>query len=196
MSDAFGFARGFVFRAQASRMSFASNSSSSRINRWSFTNRPSAPSRGPKRGRKCYVTPAFWGNPKRQARGAKSELVPKKGNKIRNGCLTLAFLEAQKRAKMRRHPCILGGPQKRGAKSKVATSPLPSRGPKRGRKCYVTPAFSGVPKKGEQNQKWLWLPHPCFLGGPKEGRNATSPGVLGGPQQRGTKSELAASPII
>ena len=26
-------------------------------------------------------------------------------------------------------------------------------GPKRGRKCYVTPAFSGVPNKGEQNQK-------------------------------------------
>ena len=26
-------------------------------------------------------------------------------------------------------------------------------GPKRGRKCYVTPAFSGVPNKGGQNQK-------------------------------------------
>ena len=39
----FGFAHGFVFRAQALRMSFASNSSISRINRLSFTNRPSAP---------------------------------------------------------------------------------------------------------------------------------------------------------
>ena len=30
-------------------------------------------------------------------------------------------------------------------------------GPKRGRKCYVTPAFSGVPNKGGQNQKsMLW----------------------------------------
>ena len=27
--------------------------------------------------------------------------------------------------------------------------------------------------KGEQNQKWL--PHPCLLGGPQEGKNATSP---------------------
>ena len=26
-------------------------------------------------------------------------------------------------------------------------------GPKRGRKCYVTPAFSGVPNKGVQNVK-------------------------------------------
>ena len=24
---------------------------------------------------------------------------------------------------------------------------MPSRGPRRGRKCYVTPAFSGVPKQ-------------------------------------------------
>ena len=31
---------------------------------------------------------------------------------------------------------------------------MPSRGPKGGRKCYITPAFSGIPNKGEQNQKW------------------------------------------
>ena len=68
---------------------------------------------------------------------------------------------------------IRSGPQKRGTKSELATSPLPSRGPKRGRKCYVNPAFSGVPNKGEQNQKRM--PHPCLLGGPKEGGNATSP---------------------
>ena len=53
-----------------------------------------------------------------------------------------AFSGAQKRAEMLCHPCILRDPQQRGTKSEVATSPLPSRGPKRGRKCYVTPAFS------------------------------------------------------
>ena len=88
---------------------------------------------------------------------------------------------------------------------------------KTGRKCYVTPAFSGIPKhmgaksevatksvtkivpvssiapegwgpkesgdatpplhsqrspnKGGQNQ--YWRPQPCFIGGPKEGGNAT-----------------------
>ena len=68
-------------------------------------------------------------------------------------------------------------------------------GPKRGRKCYVTPAFSGVPNKGGHNQN----PKPplgvtmmllvskrgfkdCPVSsiapegwGPKEGGNATSP---------------------
>ena len=43
MPDAFGLTRRFVFRAQAIHMSFASNSSSSRINCWLFTNRPFAP---------------------------------------------------------------------------------------------------------------------------------------------------------
>ena len=93
------------------------------------------------------------------------------------------------------HPCILGDPQHRGTKSEVATSPLPSRGPKRGWKCNVTPAFSGIPnaKRGEQNQKWSptkgnkirsgcltpafsgaqkrveMLCHPCILGVPEQG---------------------------
>ena len=42
MSDAFNFARRLVFRAQASRISFTRKSSTSQINRWSFTNRFSA----------------------------------------------------------------------------------------------------------------------------------------------------------
>ena len=63
---------------------------------------------------------------------------------------------------MLHHPCILGDPQQRGTKSEVAASPLPSQGPKRGRKCCITLAFSGVPNIGEQNHKWL--PHPCLLG--------------------------------
>ena len=81
---------------------------------------------------------------------------------------------------------IRSGSQQRGTKLEVAAPPLPSWGPKRGRKCYVTRAFLGVPnaKRGEQNQKWSptkgekkqkWLPHPCLLGGPKEGGNAASP---------------------
>ena len=180
--------------------------------------------RGPKRGRKCYIAPAFsgvlnkgegnqkWlphpcllGGPK-EGGNAMSPLhsrgSPTKGNKIKSGPLTLAFsgapkraemlrkayvLEdpqpsgqnqkwlphpslsgAQKRAEMLRRPCILGGPQQRAGKSKMATSSLPSRGPKRGRKCDVTPAFSSAPNKGEQNQKWL--PHPCLLWGPQRGR--------------------------
>ena len=82
--------------------------------------------------------PYILGGPQRQARGAKSELGPhpcllkgtKEGgnatstlhcpgspmqsveSKIRKGCLSLAFLEAQKRAEMLRNPYILGGPQR------------------------------------------------------------------------------------
>ena len=161
------------------------------------------PSGGHKTGRKCYITPTFSGVPNakrgeqnqkwlphpcllrgpKEGRNATSPLpsrgspMPSVGSKITGGCLNPAFLGAQKRAEMLRHPCILGGPQcqARGAKSEVAASPRPSWGPKTGRKGYATPAFSGVPnaKRGEQNQKWL--PHPCLLGGPKEGGNATSP---------------------
>ena len=165
------------------------------------------PSRGPKRGQKCYITPAFswvpnkgdqnqkWlphpcllGGPK-EVKNATSPLhshgSPTKGTKIRSGCLTLAFSGAQKRSKMLHHPCIVMGPQQRGPKSEVAASPLPSRGPKRGQKCYITPAFPWVPNKGDQNQKWL--PHPCLLGGPKEGANATSPLHSHGSPTKGTK---------
>ena len=47
---------------------------------------------------------------------------------------------AQKRAEMLHHPCILGGPQRQARGQN-------QRGPKRGRRCYITPAFSGVPKQ-------------------------------------------------
>ena len=121
------------------------------------------PSWGPKRGRKCYVTPAFSGIPNKGEQNQKWSLT--KGNKIRSGYLTLAFSGVQKRAGMLRHPCILGDPQQRGAKSEVVPNkgehnpkwlphPCLLGGPKRGRKSYVTPAFSGIPNKGEQNQKW------------------------------------------
>ena len=142
------------------------------------------PSRGPKRGRKCYVTPAFLGVPTAKHGKQNQKWSPTKGNKIRSGCLTAAFLGAQKRAEMLRHRCILRGPQRQARKAKSEV----------------------VPNKGEQNQKWR--PHPCLLGGPKEGGNAMSPlhswespppstesKIKSGPQQRGTKSEVAASPL-
>ena len=58
------------------------------------------PSRWPKRGRNCYVTPAFQGVPN-----------AKRGDKIRSGNLTRAFSGAQKRAELLRNPCIPEGPQ-------------------------------------------------------------------------------------
>ena len=68
-------------------------------------------------------------------------------NKRRSGCLTPAFSRAEKRAEVLHQPCKLGEPQQRGTKSEVATSPLPSRGHKTGRNCYITPAFLGIPRE-------------------------------------------------
>ena len=97
----------------------------------------------------------------------------KHGFKDCPGFLNGRKVGAQKRAEMLRHPCILGGPQQRGQnqKSKSTTPGVTMMhhatkhgfkdcpgflnstgrlGPKRGRKCYVTPAFSGVPNKGDK----------------------------------------------
>ena len=157
---------------------------------------------GAKRGRKCYVTPAFLGI--HNTRQQNQKWSPKNGNTIRSGCLTLAFSGVQRRAEMLRHPCLLGDPQHRATKSEVATSPLPSRGSKRGRKCYVTPAFLGIPSKGEQNQKWsptkgnkirsgyLTL---AFSGVQKRAEMLCHPCILGDPQHRATKSEVATSSL-
>ena len=139
--------------------------------------------RGPKRGRKCYVTPAFSGIPNQR------------GGKIRIGCLTPVFSRAQKRAEMLCHPCILGDPQTKGGKIRIGCLTPAFSGAQRGAEmlrhpcifgdpktkgdnirvgCF-TPAFSGAekatsplhswgsPSKRGQNQNWLT--HPCLLGG-------------------------------
>ena len=122
---------------------------------------------GPKRGRKCYITPAFSGVPN-----------AKRGDKIRSGCLTPAFSGvpnkgdkikvgpkeggnatsplhsrgsptkgtkskwAQKRAEMLHRPCILGGPQTNGDNIRIGC---------------LNPAFWGTHKWAEM------LRQPCFL---------------------------------
>ena len=79
-----------------------------------------------------------------------------------------------------------GSPEE-GRKSELAASPLPSPWAKRGRNCYVTPASEGGggPRNRGHNQNWL--PHPCLLGGPKEGENALSPLRSRGSPKRGDK---------
>ena len=164
------------------------------------------PSQGPKQGRKCYVTPAFSGIPNIGEQNQKWLPHPCLLRGPKEGGNATSPLHSRGSPTPSAGSKIRSGPQQRGTKSEVAASPLPSQGPKQGRKCYVTPAFSGIPNIGEQNQKWL--PHPCLLRGPKEGGNATSPlhsrgsptpsagsKIRSGPQQRGTKSEVADSPL-
>ena len=133
------------------------------------------PSRGPKGGRKCYITPAFSG-------------IPNNG---------------EQNQKWVHHSYLLGDPQSqtRGAKSNVAASPLPSQGPKTGRKCYVSPAFLGVPnaKRGEQNQEWSPTKGekigsgcltPAFSGAQKRTEMLCHPCILGGPERQGWAAKL------
>ena len=100
---------------------------------------------GPTNGRNCYVTPAFSG-------------VPNKGDKIRSGSHKPAFSGAHKWAELLCKPCILGvplhsrGSPTKGTISKVATSLLPARGPTSGRNSDITPAFLGVPNKGDKSK--------------------------------------------
>ena len=117
-------------------------------------------SRGPKEGLKCYETPVF-------------SRVPNKGDKIRSGCLNLAFSGAQKRVEVLQNPCVLGGPQTRGQGSEVVASPLPSRVPKRGRNCYQTCVFSGVPDKGDKIRSGCL--NPVFLGAQKRAELLRNP---------------------
>ena len=76
----------------------------------------------PRRGRKCYVTPAFSGasNARRKEKFRSGYLTPsfsgvpnaKRREKLSSGYVTPAFSGAHKRAEVIRDPCILGGPQR------------------------------------------------------------------------------------
>ena len=70
----------------------------------------------------------------------------------------------------------------------MATSPVHSRGPKRGQNCYIIPAFSGIPnaKRGEKIRSgYLTL---AFSGAQKRAELLRNPCILGNPQrQRGQK---------
>ena len=72
---------------------------------------------------------------------------------MRIGCLTLAFLGAQKRAEMLCHPCTLGYPQTKGDKIKIGC---------------LTLAFLGAQKRVEM------LRHPYILGDPQTKRDKIS----------------------
>ena len=136
---------------------------------------------GPKRGWKCHVTPAFSGSP---TKGTKSEVKTYAGG---------------------HHDAP---PTKRGFKDCPRFLNSTGRlGPKRGRKCYVTRAFSGVPKKATKlevkthagghhdaprNKAWI-VPVSSIAPegwGPKEVGNATSPLHSQGFPTKETKSEV------
>ena len=104
------------------------------------------PCQGPKRGQNCYVTLACVGVPNTKHRGGNQKGLPHP-----------FLLGAQNRAKLLRNPYMLGGPQCQawGENQKWLPQPCLVGGPKGGRNCYATPAFSGPPntKRGEGTPK-------------------------------------------
>ena len=83
-----------------------------------------------------------------------------------------------------------------GRKSEYAASLLPSVGPKSGRKCYATLAFSGVPSAKRVDKNRIDCLTPAFSGARKWAKLLRNPCILGGgggaTPSAGTKSELAA----
>ena len=130
--------------------------------------------RWPTGGRNGYITPAFSGVPKQgdKVKGApqvgasatsplRSRGSPNKGTKSKAPDKWTEFLH---------HPCVLGGPQTRGQSQ---------RWPTNGQNCYITCAFSGVPKQGDK-----------VKGARQVGRIATSPLRSRGSPNEGTKSKV------
>ena len=125
----------------------------------------------PTGGRNGYITLAFSGVPKQ---GDKVKGPPQKGG-IPTSPLRCRGSPNKgtkskvpdKWAEFLHHPCVLGGPQTRGQSQRCPTS---------GQNCYITPAFSGVPKQGDK-----------VKGAPQVGRIPTSPLCSRGSPNKGTK---------
>ena len=66
----------------------------------------------------------------------------------------------------------------------MATTPLPSLGPKRGGNCYVTPTFTGIPnaKRGKKIRSGYLTR--AFLGAQKRAELLRNPCILGDPQRQ------------
>ena len=86
-------------------------------------------------------------------------------------------------------PVLSQGSQQRGQNQNWLPHPCLLRGPRSGRNCSATRAFSGSQQRG-QNQNWL--PNPCLLRGPQVGGIATQPVLSQGSPAKGTKSKVAA----
>ena len=98
------------------------------------------------------------------------------------------------------------GSATRGTKSEVATSPLPSRGPKKGAELLCNPCILGRPQQGHKIRSGYLtrvfsgaqktaelLCNPCILGGRQLGGKNQKwlphPCLLGGPQEGGSATK-------
>ena len=115
------------------------------------------PSRGPKRGWKCYVMLAFSGIPNANRREQTIRSGPKP--RVRNGCLTPAFSRAQKGGDCYIAPVLSGIPNAKRGEQKVNSGAKKKEN--NIRFGYPTPTFTGAEERAEM------LRHPCILGDPQ-----------------------------
>ena len=123
-----------------------------------------------------------------------------KGDKIKSGYLSLAFSRAQKRAEVLHDLCILGDPHIKGDKIRSGYLRPTFLWPKRGRKCYLTPVYLGIPKqrgatsplhcqaspnKGGENHNWL--PRPCLVWVQQRAKMLHRPCIVTDRQTKGDK---------
>ena len=162
------------------------------------------PSRGATSGQKWNVTPLCSRVPK-QADKIKTGYITlafsgahKRAKMQCNPCVLGGPQKRGENQHWLNHPCFLGGPilggratsawrswgsRNKETKSKLATSSLPSRGPKSGRNCYITCVCSRVPKQGDKIRTcYITL---AFSGAQDWAELLCDPYVLGGPQTKG-----------
>ena len=104
---------------------------------------------------------------------------------------------------MLRHRCILRDTQKgRKCFGSLAFSGVPGQNQWRPHPCFLrgreegTNATPPLHLRGLPNkggQNHRWLPHPCLLGSPKEGKKCYISSEI--PKQRGANSQVVASPL-
>ena len=168
------------------------------------------PSPGAKNGRSCYATPAFLGVPNAKC-GEKIRIgcvTPAFSGALmwaellRNPCI-IGGPQHQARGLSQNglpHPCLLrpskpGGiamqslhamvspTPSAGTKSELDASPLPSLGPKSGRICYATLAFSVIPTAKRKDKIRIGCLSSAFSGAQKWAELLRNPCILGGPEK-------------
>ena len=101
---------------------------------------------------------------------------------MRIGCLTPAFS---------------GVPDQKEAKTELATPPPALTEALKRAELLCNPYILGSPQHQAQGENQNWLPHPCLVGGPKEGGIATYPlPSHGSPIKRGHNQNGLPHPCL
>ena len=147
--------------------------------------------------RRGCLTPAFSGAPQ-VAVNATSPLhsrgSPNNAGQKQNWTVHPCLLRGPKEAGKATSPLHLEDPQTMGDKFGSGYLTIGFSRPKRGRKWYITPAFSGNSKQWGTKSEVAASNLPSR--GPQIWRKCyVTPAISGIPEQRGTTAELAASPL-